>query len=402
MNTQSKVLITDDDKFVRGMLTRFLKDEYDIRTAENGLECMGLASQWQPDIILLDVEMPDQNGYEVCEQLKGLNDTNNIPVVFLSSKSSLRERMLGYEAGADDYLIKSSTADELKAKLKKITAINHEKRALVSDADSAQKTAMEAMSTSFELGKAVRFAERSYTAGSFDTLGKYLMEFMNDLQLSAVAMFTCQQGEFYYSSNASEVKPLEIELMQMLHSNQRFNDFGCRTQINYPHIALLVKNMPLEDRARYGRLKDTFPFVMGTANAKVGMLDSESLFMRQSAEMAASIEQVKDILDGLKCNIHDNLQGVSQSMSSLITSLSVELVRMGLEDDQEQFIFHKVEEISEQLHECMGENDSINQNLEEIVAILKKLTADQNQVVKNLFFTSEKEADASVEDIELF
>ena len=257
--------------------------------------------------------------------------------------------MLGYEAGADDYLVKSSTADELKAKLHKITAINDEKKALVCNIDTAQKTAMEAMSTSFELGKAVRFAERSYMANSFDVLGRYLMEFLNDLQLSAVAMFTCQQGQFYYSSSGNEVKPLEIELMQMLHSTQRFNDFGCRTQINYPHIALLVKNMPLDDRNRYGRLKDTFPFVLGAANAKVGMLDGETVFMRQSAEMAASIEQVKDILDGFKSNINDNLQNVASSMSNLISSLSVELMRMGLEDDQEQFIFNKVEDISEQL-----------------------------------------------------
>lgn len=75
MGLQTKALITDDDKFIRGMLTRFLKGDYDIRTAQSGVECLGEAQQWQPDIILLDVEMPKQNGYEVCEQLKTTEET---------------------------------------------------------------------------------------------------------------------------------------------------------------------------------------------------------------------------------------------------------------------------------------------------------------------------------------
>lgn len=180
--------------------------------------------------------------------------------------------MLGYEAGGDDYLIKSSTADELKAKLSKIAAYSYEKKSLTDSVDSAQKTAIEAMSTSFELGKAVRFAERSFSAWSFDTLGEYLMDFLRDLQLSAVAMFTCREGQFYYSSTSTKVAPLEIELMQLLHNDERFTDFGCRTQVNYPNVALLIKNMPLEDAGRYGRLKDTFPFVLGTTNTKVRMI----------------------------------------------------------------------------------------------------------------------------------
>lgn len=82
MSAQHKLLITDDDKFIQGMLKRFLSETYDIRSAFNGSECISQAAEWQPDIILLDVEMPQQNGYEVCEALKSDDKTKKIPVVF--------------------------------------------------------------------------------------------------------------------------------------------------------------------------------------------------------------------------------------------------------------------------------------------------------------------------------
>lgn len=402
MGAQGKVLITDDEKFIQKMLTKSLSDEYEIRSAFNGEECLSIATEWQPEIILLDVEMPGQNGYEVCEVLKRTEATQDIPVVFLSSNSSLQERMVGYEVGADDYLIKSSTADELKAKLKKISAYAKEKQDLASSINSAQQTAMEAMSTSFELGKAVRFAERSYTASSYDLLGEYLMDFMRDLKLSAVTMFTCRQGEFYYSSSSTEVAPLEIELMQMLHSGQRFVDFGCRTQVNYPNVTLLIKNMPLEDRPHYGRLKDTFPFVLGTADAKVKMLDAEGIFKQQSEKFSLSIGKTKEILLGLQNNFQNNLNGVSAAVTELVSSMSIELGRMGLDEDQEQFVFSKVEDVSEKLHVCLEENEGIEKNLKTIVSILEHLSKEQNRIIRMVFLPRENEVDIGGDDVELF
>ena len=116
-----RVLIIDDDRFTQNVLTKCLFKHYETRTADDGPMGIKLAGTWAPDVILLDVEMPGQNGYEVCDQLKRDKNTQNIPVVFLSGKSSVRERMLGFEVGADDYLTKPCEPEFLKKKLAKIT-----------------------------------------------------------------------------------------------------------------------------------------------------------------------------------------------------------------------------------------------------------------------------------------
>lgn len=106
MRTIIDILAIDDDKFVQKLIVKALQSsELSVRTADDGELGIAAAIQQVPSIILLDVEMPGINGYEVCDRLRNLEATKNVPIVFLSSHSSLRERLQGYEVGADDYLI---------------------------------------------------------------------------------------------------------------------------------------------------------------------------------------------------------------------------------------------------------------------------------------------------------
>ena len=115
-----RVLIIDDDRFTQNVLQKSLYKFYETRTADNGAVGLSLAQSWHPDAILLDVEMPGQNGFEVCDVLKRDVATREIPVIFLSGRSSVRERILGFEVGADDYLTKPCSQEMLTAKLQKI------------------------------------------------------------------------------------------------------------------------------------------------------------------------------------------------------------------------------------------------------------------------------------------
>ena len=111
-----KVLIIDDDIVVRKSLAKSLSIHYQILSAVNGEQGIEMVAQEQPDIVLLDVEMPGMNGYEVCDKLKHNSSTQDIPVIFLSSRSNLRERMLGYEMGGTDYIVKPCDTEELLAR----------------------------------------------------------------------------------------------------------------------------------------------------------------------------------------------------------------------------------------------------------------------------------------------
>ena len=113
-----KILVVDDERAVRESLRRALELEgYEIDLAEGGEEALRrLASSAEPDAMILDVLMPGVDGLEVCRRLR--SDGSRLPVLMLTARVEVEDRVEGLDAGADDYLTKPFALDELKARLR--------------------------------------------------------------------------------------------------------------------------------------------------------------------------------------------------------------------------------------------------------------------------------------------
>ncbi|MBO6279448.1 MAG: response regulator, partial [Pseudomonas sp.] len=113
-NTAATLLIVDDDVHVRELLEALLQEQgYHTLTASSGEQALSLVAQQQPDLILLDAMMPGTDGYQVARQLKANSSTANIPIIMLSGQGEQSARLLGLEAGAEDFLCKPVASDEL-------------------------------------------------------------------------------------------------------------------------------------------------------------------------------------------------------------------------------------------------------------------------------------------------
>ena len=115
----SKVLIVDDSEANIRIISAMLREKYEIHFATSGKDCLKLAEEGDPDLILLDILMPDLNGIEVCKALKQNPKTSGIPVVFVSALSAASSRYEGLDAGGFDYLIKPFTAKTALETVKK-------------------------------------------------------------------------------------------------------------------------------------------------------------------------------------------------------------------------------------------------------------------------------------------
>jgi two-component system response regulator MprA len=113
-----KILVVDDERAVRESLRRALELEgYEIDLAENGEEALRrIQSQPEPDAVILDVLMPGVDGLEVCRRLRGAG--SRLPVLMLTARVEVENRVEGLDAGADDYVTKPFALDELKARLR--------------------------------------------------------------------------------------------------------------------------------------------------------------------------------------------------------------------------------------------------------------------------------------------
>ena len=116
---QPLVLIVDDTVKNLQVLGTILKAEnYKIAVATNGNQAILTANEIKPDLILLDVMMPELDGFETCKKLKSLSETKDIPVIFLTAKVETEDIIEGFKAGAVDYITKPFNSYELKARVK--------------------------------------------------------------------------------------------------------------------------------------------------------------------------------------------------------------------------------------------------------------------------------------------
>jgi len=112
-----RVLVVDDDRAVRDALRRVLTlDGYDVQSADGGAEAIEAVAQSVPDAVVLDIGMPGIDGVEVCERVRLLG--NRVPILMLTARVEIADRVAGLDAGADDYLIKPFDVNELKARLR--------------------------------------------------------------------------------------------------------------------------------------------------------------------------------------------------------------------------------------------------------------------------------------------
>jgi DNA-binding response OmpR family regulator len=113
------VLIVDDDPAaLRLMDIIFQRAHYEVHLAENGSVALSKSKQMDLDLIILDVMMPDMSGLEVCERLRAWPATARLPIIVLSAKGQLEDKVSGFEAGADDYVSKPVDPLELLARAK--------------------------------------------------------------------------------------------------------------------------------------------------------------------------------------------------------------------------------------------------------------------------------------------
>ena len=398
MQSTIKILAIDDDSISQKFIGRALSDDsFELSYGDDGEQGFDKAIELNPDIIILDVEMPGMNGYQVCEKLREHPVTKDTPVVFLSSHSSLRDRMQGYEVGADDFLVKPFESADLVAKMRILWKYLEEQKLLREQYEMAQKTAHIAMTGSSELGIAMQFVEKSYSFHQFSDLADGLFHVTHQYQLNCALMIIEDGQQTWYSPDEA-VKPLEKEMVEMLDRSQRFIDFGSRTIINYPNLSLLVKNMPLDDMERYGRIKDLLPMLLAAVDSKIKSINTEQALKQQSEELLSSFGLIKGQLYYLTKSLMNNQNESSELLNAMVTELNADLLGMGLDDDQEAYILQRIDHAIEQANEELDASAMMYVVFSRILHQLKDMTGKQQHLVDT--FTLANEASIAAEALD--
>ena len=118
MPAKQKILIVDDDTNIAELISLYLtKEFYQVQIVEDGEQALQVFDTFQPNLILLDLMLPGMDGYQVCRELRSRSNT---PIIMLSAKGEVFDKVLGLELGADDYMIKPFDSKELVARVKAV------------------------------------------------------------------------------------------------------------------------------------------------------------------------------------------------------------------------------------------------------------------------------------------
>lgn len=130
MTNRQKILIVDDDENIAELISLYLtKEFFDTKIVLDGISALQEFENWQPNLILLDLMLPEMDGYQVCREIR---QKSKVPIIMLSAKTEVFDKVLGLELGADDYIVKPFDSKELVARVKAVLrrfqpALPHEK-----------------------------------------------------------------------------------------------------------------------------------------------------------------------------------------------------------------------------------------------------------------------------------
>ncbi|MCG8632477.1 MAG: hybrid sensor histidine kinase/response regulator [Desulfobacterales bacterium] len=176
MSEKQRILIVDDTPSNITILNTLLKESYNVSAATNGPDALALsASRTRPDLILLDIMMPDMDGYEVLTKLKASPGTADIPVIFVTAKADTSDESRGFELGCVDYITKPVTPSIVMARVKTHLNLRQAKKTLEAQNKELKKAAV----LREEVGRIARHDLKNPLTGVFS--GIELLEMTGDL-----------------------------------------------------------------------------------------------------------------------------------------------------------------------------------------------------------------------------
>ena len=197
-----KILVIDDEELlVKGIRFNLQNENYQVVTGSNGLEAVALAQSESPDLIVLDVMMPEMDGLTACSKIREFSD---VPVILLTAKAEDMDKLMGFEHGADDYLTKPFNILELKARI----------RALLRRSGSGQKDAPNLAIGPIRLDLNARNAYRDgvlvdLTAKEFDVI-EFLMRNPNRVYTREALLDTIWAYEY-----RSDIRTVDVHIRRL-------------------------------------------------------------------------------------------------------------------------------------------------------------------------------------------
>ena len=214
MSAEFKVFVVDDEPLILDMIDAVLAPECGLRGFSSAAECLAALAQEPPQLVFLDVSMPGMDGFTLCRTIRADATLDpRPPVIFVSGHDTIEERLRGYDAGAEDFIVKPFAAEELLRKFKVAQAKVLERRALAEQVKEAELLSSLVMASMDETGILLQFMSKLIGMDSPEEIAGELLELMRRYRLEGVVQTRMDDATQTLSAVGRNV-PLEVSIIE--------------------------------------------------------------------------------------------------------------------------------------------------------------------------------------------
>lgn len=285
---KKKILIIDDDIVTLAVISSRLV-KYDITTAKSGEEALELLKSNRPDLIVLDVCMQGMDGYELCKIIRKIKSADELPIIFLSGKSTLADKVKGYEAGGNDFLIKPYDVHVLQEKISKTIKSSRQALTYKEQLNQFNEASSYIQNNAARLRDIAVFSQYSSLCETIEELCKQFLVVTNNASINCIIRVSLNDQTYVQSYN-NVVSQIELDLLTLAREEEKVFHFGQnRVIFNWEYTSLLVKNFCEDQVDILAILLDSFESGLKTCTAEVNLIDAVNKSQTKNAELQAKV-----------------------------------------------------------------------------------------------------------------
>ena len=370
LDKKALILCVDDEPVNLAILEELLLDNYDLLTAKSGEDCLQQVNLQKPDLILLDVNMPDLDGLETCARLKADPETAEIPIIFVSALASPAELMAGYEAGGDDYITKPFSEAILQKKIEIVLASQQRKQELRKISDKAVEALMDNLSNTDELGMVVQFLHRCQAAHTLDELAKNVFDCLREFDLdSSLLILDEPENRVWFNDDID--RPMESQILESLRGQDRVLSFGTRLAVNSDNATLLVRNLPSEED-KIVRVRQNLTILIEGLDSRIRGMQSQKLLDERRDVLARVLDATRTSLGNIDELHKHQKEKAGEVLSVMGSELERSLLKLKLTPLQEAALRKIIESTAAQTESIYEEGLKIGDQFQGIIDELSR------------------------------
>ncbi len=368
MPDPASIICVDDEPVNLTIMEELLQDGFALRTARSGAECLAAVAEELPDLVLLDVNMPDIDGLETCRRLRAEPATADLPIIFISALASTDELMAGYEAGGDDYITKPFSEEILRKKIDVVLASQQRKRELQQISDRAVEALADNIGVTESLAVVVRFLYQSHAARSRNELVRNVFDCLRELELDSSLLLVEQpENRIWFSDDID--RPMESQILESLRGQDRVVSFGTRLALSSDHATLLVRNLPTQAE-RSEQLHEQLSILMEGLDARLrGMVERRALDERKQLLISLLASARENLVEIERMHQRQTKRG-SQALDDLRAEFKRDLPELGLSREQTASLKRMVDTVATDLESILEAGLKTDERFAEVVEAL--------------------------------